>query len=246
MTNFRDILEKFRLGNLPADEAERQIRSLFFSDLGHTKIDADRKSRTGAGEIIFGQNKTAEQCADICRAILERQKGVLITRLDERKAALLKSEFGGVYEPLGKIMRIGESCPAVGNSHIAIITAGTSDMGVAREAEFTANFLGSRTKTYFDCGVAGIHRLLSQIDEIRTAGVVIAIAGMEGALASVVAGLVEVPVIAVPTSVGYGANFGGLSALLSMLNSCANGVSVVNIDNGFGAAYSAHLINKKG
>ena len=134
----------------------------------------------------------------------------------------------------------------MGKSHIAIITAGTSDMGVAREAEFTANFLGSRTKTYFDCGVAGIHRLLSQIDEIRTAGVVIAIAGMEGALASVVAGLVEVPVIAVPTSVGYGANFGGLSALLSMLNSCANGVSVVNIDNGFGAAYSAHLINQKG
>ncbi len=247
MTDFQNILENFRLGKLTADDAERRVRSLFFSDLGHTKIDADRKSRTGAGEIIFGQTKTAEQCADACRAILERQRGALITRLDERKAAFLQSKFDGcVYDPLGKIMRIGENCPASGKSHIAVITAGTSDMGVAREAEFTANFLGNRTKTYFDCGVAGIHRLLSQIDEIRTAGVVIAIAGMEGALASVVAGLVEVPVIAVPTSVGYGANFGGLSALLSMLNSCANGVSVVNIDNGFGAAYTAHLIDKKG
>ena len=141
-------------------------------------------------------------------------------------------------------MRIGAENPRVGTSHIAVVSAGTSDMRVAKEAEFTANFFGSRTKLYCDCGVAGLHRLLSRIDEIRTASVVIAIAGMEGALASVLAGLVKVPVIAVPTSVGYGANFGGLAALLSMINSCANGVSIVNIDNGFGAAYNAHLVNR--
>lgn len=245
MNDFTKILNDFKDGKIDCAAANAQIRNFFSADLGHSMPDFDRLSRTGMGEVVFAQSKTAAQCADICRAILRRQGGVLLTRIDAEKAASLAAEFPeSVYEPTADIMRIGAENPRVGTSHIAVVSAGTSDMRVAKEAEFTANFFGSRTKLYCDCGVAGLHRLLSRIDEIRTASVVIAIAGMEGALASVLAGLVKVPVIAVPTSVGYGANFGGLAALLSMINSCANGVSIVNIDNGFGAAYNAHLVNR--
>lgn len=246
MKDFSKILTDFRDGKIDLESANRQIGGFFFSDLGHTKADTDRKERTGVGEVVFAQSKTARQCADICAEILKKQGNVLLTRLNPQKARELQQLFVGcVYDEIGRIMKIGADNPEVGSSHIAIVSAGTSDMPVAREAEFAANFFGSRTKTYFDCGVAGLHRLTARIDEIREASVVIAIAGMEGALASVLAGLVSVPVIAVPTSVGYGASFGGLAALLSMINSCANGVSIVNIDNGFGAAYNAHLINCK-
>lgn len=246
MTDFSEILKNFKDGNIDLNSAQKQIENFFFSDLGHTKADFNRKERTGVGEVVFAQSKTAKQCVEICDAIFKKQGNVLVTRLDKEKAQVVMSNFKDcVYEPLSQILRIGKNNPNVSSSHIAIVTAGTSDMKVAKEAEFTANFFGSSTKTYFDCGVAGLHRLLSQIDEIRTASVVIAIAGMEGALASVLAGLLKTPVIAVPTSVGYGASFGGLAALLSMINSCANGVSIVNIDNGYGAAYNAHLINSK-
>lgn len=245
MNDFSKILNDFKNGEIDCATANAQIQNFFSADLGHSVLDFDRLSRTGMGEVVFAQSKTAAQCADICRAILRRQGGVLLTRIEAQKASVLAAEFPeSVYEPVADIMRIGAGNPRVGTSHIAIVSAGTSDMRVAKEAEFTANFFGSRTKLYCDCGVAGLHRLLSRIDEIRGASAVIAIAGMEGALASVLAGLVKVPVIAVPTSVGYGANFGGLAALLSMINSCANGVSIVNIDNGFGAAYNAHLVNR--
>lgn len=246
MFNFSEILEAFKAGQIDLKTANERIGKLMFADLGHSKADLDRAERTGVGEVIYASGKTAEQCFDIAKAILERQSRVLLTRIDQKKAEFLMARFRDFeYEPCAQIMRLGSETPAKGNSHIAIVSAGTSDMKVVREAEFTARFLGSNCKCYCDCGVAGLHRLLSQIDEIREASVVIAVAGMEGALASVLAGLVKVPVIAVPTSVGYGASFGGLAALLAMLNSCANGVSVVNIDNGFGAAYNAHLINSK-
>ncbi|MBO6101952.1 MAG: nickel pincer cofactor biosynthesis protein LarB [Opitutales bacterium] len=246
MNPLSQILQDVQSGKCDLPAAQKRIENLMFADLGHTKADLNRRERTGAGEVVFGQGKSAEQCAEIAKAILTRESGVLITRLSPDKAEKVKAAFpDAFYDELSQIMRIGREREKIENSHIAIVTAGTSDMKAAREAELTANFLGSRTKIYPDCGVAGLHRLASQIEEIRKAGVVIAVAGMEGALASVLAGMLKVPVIALPTSVGYGASFGGLAALLSMINSCANGVSVVNIDNGFGAAYNAHLINSK-
>lgn len=246
MKDLSQILQDFKDGKIDLTSAQKEIETTKFADLGHTKADIDRKNRTGVGEVIFGAGKTKEQCFEIASAILKSQSGVLITRVNREKAEFLKSKFAEFeYDEIAEIVRVGKNNPCVKNSHIAIVSAGTSDMKVALEAKFTAEFLGSHTKCYFDCGVAGLHRLTSQIEEIRKASVVIAIAGMEGALASVLAGLVKVPVIAVPTSVGYGATFGGLAALLAMINSCANGVSIVNIDNGFGAAYNAHLINSK-
>lgn len=243
MNEIFEILNAYKNGTLKLQNAGKQIENLFCCDMGHTKIDFDRKRRTGVGEIVYGASKTPEQCLEICRKILAREKGVLITRASEAIAELMQKNFENcIYEKSAKIIQIGESCPKNSLGEVAIVTAGTSDIPVAKEAELTLNFLGDSAKTYFDCGVAGLHRLLGNIEEIRKAKVVIAVAGMEGALASVLAGLVAVPVIAVPTSVGYGANFGGLSTLLSMINSCANGVSVVNIDNGFGAAFNAHLI----
>lgn len=243
MNEIFEILNAYKNGTLNLQNAGKQIENLFCCDMGHTKIDFDRKRRTGVGEIVYGASKTPEQCLEICGKILSREKGVLITRATEEIAELLQKNFENcIYEKSAKIIQIGESSPKNSSGEVAIVTAGTSDIPVAREAELTLNFLGDCAKTYFDCGVAGLHRLLNNIEEIRKAKVVIAVAGMEGALASVLAGLVAVPVIAVPTSVGYGANFGGVSTLLSMINSCANGVSVVNIDNGFGAAYNAHLI----
>ena len=247
MRDFSEILEAFKSGKIDLKSANERIARLMFADLGHSKPDTDRLERTGVGEVIFAEGKSAEQCAEIAKVILQNQEGVLLTRIDQDKADFvadrLKCDF--LYDKLARIMRLGKDRPPKEGSHIAIVSAGTSDMKVVREAELTAVFLGSRCKCFPDCGVAGLHRLTSQIDEIRKASVVIAVAGMEGALASVLAGLIKVPLIAVPTSVGYGASFGGLTALLAMLNSCANGVSVVNIDNGFGAAYCAHLINSK-
>ena len=244
MNRINAILNAFKSGAIGKKEAARRIAELSLVNLGHTRVDIDRETRTGAGEVIFGQGKTTQQIIDIARALLEHKQGVLITRIEESAAQTLKAAFPKAeYFPLAKIARIGSGAKKQNKGHIAIVTAGTSDIPIAQQAQLTAEFLGSPVEMFYDCGVAGLHRLTSVIERIRTARVAIVVAGMEGALPSVVAGLIKAPVIAVPTSVGYGASFGGLTALLAMLNSCANGVSVVNIDNGFGAGYNAHLIN---
>lgn len=214
------------------------------TDLGYAKIDNDRARRTGVGEVIFGQGKTAEQIAGICTSMrTSGQECVLITRLDAQKAAELEELLEFDYRASASIGIMGEAPVPDGNGTIVVACAGTSDLSVAEEAAITAEVLGNTVVRLFDVGVAGIHRLLEHKDELQQAQVIIAVAGMEGALPSVIAGLVPCPVIAVPTSVGYGASFGGLTALLAMLNSCASGISVVNIDNGFGAAFQASLIN---
>ena len=212
-------------------------------------IDFDRKKRCGASEVIYGAGKTAAQIIQIAMELVNGgEQIVLITRINVEKAALLITECERkslvfYYEEISETFVIGKYPEADGIGKVAVVTAGTSDMKVAKEAVVTLKAFGNDVIEIYDVGVAGIHRLMNRIDEIRQATVVIAIAGMEGALASVIGGLVKAPVIAVPTSIGYGANFEGLSALLSMINSCSSGVSVVNIDNGFGAGYQASLIN---
>ena len=212
-------------------------------------IDFDRKKRCGASEVIYGAGKTAAQIIQIAMELVNGgEQIVLITRINVEKAALLITECERkslvfYYEEISETFVISQYPEADGISKVAVVTAGTSDMKVAKEAVVTLKAFGNDVIEIYDVGVAGIHRLMDRIDEIRQATVVIAIAGMEGALASVIGGLVKAPVIAVPTSIGYGANFEGLSALLSMINSCSSGVSVVNIDNGFGAGYQASLIN---
>lgn len=212
-------------------------------------IDFDRKKRCGASEVIYGAGKTAAQIIQIAMELVNGgEQIVLITRINVEKAALLITECERkslvfYYEEISETFVIGQYPEAGGIGKVAVVTAGTSDMKVAKEAVVTLKAFGNDVIEIYDVGVAGIHRLMDRIDEIRQATVVIAIAGMEGALASVIGGLVSAPVIAVPTSIGYGANFEGLSALLSMINSCSSGVSVVNIDNGFGAGYQASLIN---
>lgn len=214
------------------------------TDLGYAKIDNDRARRTGVAEVIFGQGKTAEQIAGICTSMrASGQECVLITRLDAQKAVELQECIDFDYRAAVNIGIVGQPPAPDGNGTIVVACAGTSDLPVAEEAAVTAEVLGNTVVRLFDVGVAGIHRLLEHKDELRQAQVIIAVAGMEGALPSVIAGLVPCPVIAVPTSVGYGASFGGVTALLAMLNSCASGISVVNIDNGFGAAFQASLIN---
>lgn len=244
----RDLEELARgvaAGSVAPDELVRRMRMDAVADLGFAQVDLARGVRTGVDEVIYGAGKTAEQIASIVVALHDAgRERVLITRLDAEKASELR-ECGCIFT------YDGEACAGVagtlpepdGNGEILIITAGTSDLPVAQEAALTARFLGNRVRVVHDAGVAGIHRLFKHAEEIASAQVIIAIAGMEGALASVVGGLASCPVIAVPTSVGYGANFEGLAALLAMINSCASGVSVVNIDNGFGAAYQASLIN---
>ncbi len=240
----REVLEKLQSGKITIDDAVVALRQISIADLGHSKLDIDRASRTGFGEVVFAQGKTISQLIDIFEEFKRRNIDVLATRISPESCDALSEHFENIeFDSMARtaIMRMSEPKPSEGL--IAIVSAGTSDMPVVHEARVVAEFFGSNVKCFCDCGVAGLHRLISNIDEIRKANVVIAVAGMEGALASVLAGLVRVPVIAVPTSVGYGANFEGLSALLSMINSCANGVSVVNIDNGYGAAYTASIIN---
>ncbi|NLM74710.1 MAG: nickel pincer cofactor biosynthesis protein LarB [Clostridiaceae bacterium] len=203
-----------------------------------------RKIRQGAAEVIYGQGKTAEQIIGIINAMKEnQQENILITRLSEEKAEKISSVFPIEYHARARIGISGTRPEPDGIGKIVVATGGTSDIPVAEEAAITAEFLGNEVTRLYDVGVAGLHRLLSHMDEIMSASVIIAVAGMEGALASVIGGLADCPVIAVPTSIGYGASFNGLSALLSMLNSCSSGVSVVNIDNGFGAGYLASMIN---
>ena len=239
----RELLCRVQSGEISVDDALARLKAQPFEDLGYAMIDHHRAVRQGVGEVIYGAGKTAEQIAGICAHLRNANaKNILITRMSPEKAERVSAEIALNYDPISQTgVAMPEEIPLVGN--IAVATGGTSDMPVAEEAARTAEALGSRVTRLYDVGVAGLHRLLAHLDLLENARVVVAIAGMEGALASVVGGLVACPVIAVPTSVGYGASFHGVSALLSMLNSCASGVSVVNIDNGFGAGFLAHRIN---
>ena len=234
-------------GEMSVDDALLKIKTEPFEDIGYAKVDLHRKARQGAAEVIYGAGKTPEQIAGIVKAMLKNgQETVLITRLDPKAAEQVGKEVPIDYRKEARIGITGKLPQADGIGTVVVATGGTSDIPVAEEAAVTAEALGSQVVRLYDVGVAGLHRLLSHKEEVMTASVIIAVAGMEGALASVIGGLADCPVIAVPTSVGYGASFGGLSALLSMLNSCASGVSVVNIDNGFGAGYLANMINHMG
>ena len=240
----RDILLGVQRGTVSVDQALLHLKQKPFEDLGYAKVDLHRKLRQGAGEVIYGAGKTAQQIAGILAGFRENgQENILITRMDAEKAAFVKEKLPITYYEDCGIGILGENARPWGMGKIVIATGGTSDQRVAEEAARTAEFLGNEVVRLYDVGVSGIHRLLSNSEVLMDAAVVIAIAGMEGALASVVGGLCDCPVIAVPTSVGYGAAFGGVAALLSMLNSCASGVSVVNIDNGFGAGYLASMMN---
>jgi NCAIR mutase (PurE)-related protein len=241
------ILEAVAAGTTTPEEGLERVRHLPFEDLGFAQIDHHRTLRQGQPEVIFGQGKTVEQIGRIMEVMTARGSNVLVTRLEEIRAAELLAVFPcSCYHAEARCLTI-ETAPkqAQGRGIILIVAAGTSDLPVASEALVTARFMGNQTELLCDVGVAGIHRLLSRMDLLRSASVLIVVAGMEGALPSVVGGLVDRPVIAVPTSVGYGASFGGIAALLGMLNSCASGVTVVNIDNGFGAACAASLMNRR-
>lgn len=242
----RALYAAVRDGACGADDFLHALRTLPYEDIGFAKLDHHRALRTGFPEVIFGQGKSPEQMATIFARLRDQHTVVMATRVDDMQAAAIRALVPDcVHHAVARLVTWhhgGQSWRHDGDPCIAVIAAGTADLPVAEEAAITAETIGWRVDRIFDVGVAGIHRLLAQHDRLRRARVVVAVAGMEGALASVVGGLVNVPVIAVPTSVGYGANFHGLAALLTMLNSCATGVSVVNIDNGFGAGYSASLI----
>ena len=239
-----DILKKVYNKAISPQQAFIKLKDFPYQDLGFAKIDHHREVRKGFPEIIYGQGKTEDQILKIAREISKRGNNLLITRVEHQIYSKLKREFPGcLYNPLGKTACLKQKKPAPGKGKIVIITAGTSDIPVAEEAVVTCEILGNKVERIYDVGVAGLHRLFGEMEKIKKARLIIAVAGMEGALPSVLAGLVNVPIIAVPTSVGYGASFQGISALLAMLNSCPGGVAVVNIDNGFGAGYLASLIN---
>lgn len=240
----KKLLEAVRDGSVSVDEALLRLKLKPFEDIGYAKVDTHRQVRQGAAEVIYGAGKTAEQISGIIGTMLANgQERVLVTRLDEKTAETVAKKFPLRYDETARIGRVGDDPLPDGIGKIVVAAGGTSDIPVAEEAVLTAQFFGSEVTRLYDVGVSGLHRLLAHKEEIMTASVIIAVAGMEGALASAVGGLADCPVIAVPTSVGYGASFGGLAALLAMLNSCASGVSVVNIDNGFGAGYLAGMIN---
>ena len=236
-----EILQQVKDGRLSIEEASTLLKGI--EDIGYAAIDLSRQKRNGFPEIIYGEGKNIEQLIGIISAMNEHKTAILATRVNAEKGEALKLAFPeGVYEPLGRTFVLNPIAPKH-EHYIAVVTAGTSDIPVAEEAAVTAETFGNHVKRIYDVGVAGIHRLFNRLEDIQGASVVIVIAGMEGALVSVVGGLVDVPVIAVPTSIGYGTNLQGVTTLLSMLTSCASGVTVVNIDNGFGAAYSASMIN---
>lgn len=242
----RKLLEQVKNGQVSPEEAENALRDLPYEDIGFAKLDHHRGLRSGFGEVIYCAGKTEAQVVEIFRRFWDKQSNVLGTRAAESHAAAVCAEFPqAVWDSTSATIALMVTA-AEKQGCIALCAAGTSDMPVAEEAAVTAEFFGSRVDRIYDVGVAGIHRLFAQLDRIRQANCVVAVAGMEGALPGVLAGLVDVPVVAVPTSIGYGANFGGLSALLTMLNSCAEGIGVVNIDNGFGAGYLATQINRLG
>ncbi len=243
--NTTEILERLSKGEFSVAEAEKALKMEPFDDLGYAKIDYHREVRTGVPEVIYCQGKTAEQICGIVRNMMKHGAECIFgTRCDREKYEEVKKICPDMeYDKVARIISMGKLSAPLNKGKIVVACAGTSDLPVAREAALTARFLGNEVEEVYDVGVAGIHRLLSKMDILTSANVVIAVAGMEGALASVVSGLTDKPVIAVPTSVGYGASLNGLAALLAMLNSCASGISVVNIDNGFGAGYMAHSIN---
>ena len=239
------LLEKIRTKKITVDQGIKKLRHLPFEDIGFARIDHHRVLRQGFPEVLFGQGKTPKQIFDIVKRMLPLKHNILITRTEEAVYRKIKNldKRAKFYQDSGTIILLRDQIIR-GNGTILIITAGTSDIPVAEGAMVTAQAMGNQVETLFDVGVAGIHRLLSSQDQLQAAKVIIVIAGMEGALPSVVGGLVSVPVIAVPTSIGYGASFGGIAALLGMLNSCASNVTVVNIDNGYGAGFVASLINR--
>lgn len=239
-----DLLRQVASGDMDVEQAALKLKEEPFEDLGFAKIDHHRAMRQGVAEVIYGAGKTPEQIYRIAQAMKEKgQKAVLITRMSAEAATYVGERLELSYDEVSRIGMVGSLPVPDGDGKIVVATGGTSDIPVAEEAAKTAEVLGNEVVRMYDVGVAGMHRLLGHLDELMSARVIVAVAGMEGALASVIGGLVDCPVIAVPTSVGYGASFGGLSALLSMLNSCASGVSVVNIDNGFGAGFLASRIN---
>lgn len=240
----KELLSKVAAGDTSVEEALMELKMAPFEEIGIASLDYHRGIRQGASEIIYGAGKTPEQIDRIARTLWNSgQKTILITRMSREAADFIQKDLPFTYYPEGRIGLVGQKLAPKHSGYILVATGGTSDIPVAEEAALTAEVMGNRVERLYDVGVAGIHRLLAHVDKIMGARVIIAIAGMEGALASVIGGLADCPVIAVPTSVGYGTALGGVTALLSMLNSCASGVSVVNIDNGFGAGYQASLIN---
>ena len=241
----KELLEQVARGELETQAALERLKSLPYEDLGFARVDHHRALRQGFPEVIYGQGKTPEQIARIARAIFDQGSAVLVTRVNREKAQAVQEEFPELsYHPDAScLVRQAREKPRPGRGLVAVLAAGTSDLPVAQEAVLTARLMGSAVETLFDVGVSGLHRLLDSAQVLRRATCFVVVAGMEGALPSVVAGMVDKPVVAVPTSVGYGTAFGGLAALLGMLNSCAPGLSVVNIDNGFGAGYLAGLID---
>jgi pyridinium-3,5-biscarboxylic acid mononucleotide synthase len=239
------LLKEVKSGETSIEEALDVLKNFPYTDLGFARIDHHREMRTGYPEIIYCAGKSIDQVKEIFRVMSEKENNIIGTRANiEMYEAVRSISSDAVYYSMARIISLQKKKPKVPDTRIAIITAGTSDMPVAEEAAITAELLGNNVLRIYDAGVAGIHRLVDKLPEIRNCRVIIVIAGMEGALASVVGGLVDKPVVAVPTSVGYGANFGGISALLAMLTSCSTGVTVVNIDNGFGAGFAASMINK--
>ena len=242
----KEVLEQVKNGTMSVEEADRFFQEKPYEDLGYAKLDLHRRTRSGYPEVVFCQGKENAYLTGIFKTLYEKNGLVMGTRASSEQAELVKEVLPSAeYDPVSRILKaaaLGSILPQKGR--IAVCSGGTADIAAAEEAAQTAEFFGARVDRIYDVGVSGLHRLLSRLEQIRKANVVIAVAGMEGALAGVLAGLVENPVIAVPTSVGYGANFGGVSALLTMINSCANGITVVNIDNGYGAGYVASQINR--
>lgn len=240
------LFEKVKNGEISIEEAISKLRKFPYDNIEEiVRLDNQRALRCGFPEVVLGTGKSIEQLLRIIDSILSQNTDLLITRLDEDRAKILLQKFPTLtYNPLAKTVTFSQT-PKSAEGNVLVLSAGTADVPVAEEAVVTAEIMGAKVTRIFDVGVAGLHRLLDKIDLLQSANVLVVVAGMEGALPSVVAGLVSAPVIAVPTSVGYGASFGGITALLAMLNSCANGVSVVNIDNGFGAGYQAALINRQ-
>lgn len=240
----KEVLEKLSRNEITVDEAEQYFRSEPFKEMGFAKLDTHRELRSGFPEVIFCQGKPEDYLVSIYEKMVEHDGRAFGTRASAEQYELVKARIPDItYDPVSKILKV-ERTPRERIGRVAVCCAGTADVPVAEEAAQTAEYFGTNVERLFDVGVSGIHRLLSKVDTLQKANCVVAIAGMEGALASVIGGLVSNPVIAVPTSVGYGASFGGLSALLTMINSCANGIAVVNIDNGYGAGYMATQINR--
>lgn len=240
------VLEKYKNGSLSMEEALEELRFLPYEDLGFAKIDHHRSLRNGFPEVIFGSGKTSGQIAAIINHMLAKECNILVTRLDETTYQSLPDSWEGMeYHPQACTLLIRRTNIPVAEGFILVVSAGTADIGVAEEAALTAEMMGNRVERLYDVGVAGIHRLMDHQHKLDQAAVIIVAAGMEGALPSIIGGMVDKPVLAVPTSIGYGASFGGISALLAMLNTCASGVAVFNIDNGFGAGYFASMINRQ-